>query len=315
MGIKYLNTYIKTSTTNKSIQKLKLNYLSNRIIAVDTSIYLYKFLYNGELFESIYQMLCIFYYYNIIPIFVFDGKAPLQKIELIKKRNHEKNEAEIEYNNLKNLLLMNNSNANYNNIINKMNNLKKKFIRINKDDIIQIKELINAFGYNYIQAECEADIVCSALVVKKIAYACLSEDTDMFLYGCEKVLRYFSILNHSVVLYDLNNILYELKITFKEFKEICILSGTDYDTDNNKNLYKSLELFKSYKNSNNDDFSSWINENTNFNYKDFEKINNLFMIDNKLLENYNILEITKSNNIDFNLIKNIMQNKDFIFVN
>ena len=110
MGIKHLNTYIKNSTTCKSIQKLKLNELSNRIIAVDTSIYLYKFLYNGELFESIYQMLSLFYYYNIIPIFVFDGKPPIEKLDLLKKRNEEKNIAELEYHNLKNLLTTFNKN-------------------------------------------------------------------------------------------------------------------------------------------------------------------------------------------------------------
>ena len=49
-------------------------------------------------------MLSVFRYYNICPIFVFDGKPPPEKKELLLKRREDKIEAESEYNTLKSQL-------------------------------------------------------------------------------------------------------------------------------------------------------------------------------------------------------------------
>ena len=35
----------------------------------------------------------------------------------------------------------------------------------------------------------EADELCAKLVIKRYAYACLSEDMDLFVYGCNKIMR------------------------------------------------------------------------------------------------------------------------------
>ena len=97
MGIQFLNSYIKKNTSTKSLEKITLFRLYNKIIAVDISIYLYKFISNGDLLENFYSMLCTFYYYKIIPIFVFDGKPRAEKKELLEMRKMEKINAEKEY--------------------------------------------------------------------------------------------------------------------------------------------------------------------------------------------------------------------------
>ena len=47
-------------------------------------------------------MLSIFRHHNIIPVFIFDGKPPPEKYELLKKRQENKVAAKNEYNKLKN---------------------------------------------------------------------------------------------------------------------------------------------------------------------------------------------------------------------
>ena len=74
-----------------------------------------------------------------------------------------------------------------------MNLLKKKFIRITPIHIEKIKNLMDSYGVSYCTAEGEADELCVKMVQKNKAYACLSEDMDMFVYGCNRVLRYFSL--------------------------------------------------------------------------------------------------------------------------
>ena len=100
MGIKYLNRYIQSQCV-KSVNQIHLSDLSQKKIVIDTSIYLYRYVADDTLLENFYLMISIFRKYNIIPLFVFDGKPPKEKRELLKKRREDKKIAEEKYNNLK----------------------------------------------------------------------------------------------------------------------------------------------------------------------------------------------------------------------
>ena len=125
---------------------------------------------------------------------------------------------------------------------------------------------------------------------------------DMFVYGCPIVIRYLSILNHNAVLYDMKKILQELGITHKELREICVISGTDYnirnDDKNALNLYRTLKLFKKYhkqKSSNEFDcFYDWINAN------------NYFIIDiDLLIKIYNMFDLTNRDHLNLKVFDHI----------
>ena len=314
MGIQYLNTYIKNNTTAKSIKKISFNELKNKVIAVDISIYLYKFMNDDSLIVNIYHMLSIFVYYDINAIFVFDGKPPVEKKELLEKREIDKIKAKVKYQELEKHLSSCNEYEKQE-IIESMVSLKKKFTKLKYSDIKKVKELISAFGFTYIQANCEADIICGKMVVKNIAYACLSEDMDMFLYGCTRVIRYLSLLNHSAILYDLKNILMELKLTFKEFKEICIISGTDYNSEKNKiNLYDAINLHNRFKETKSKDFYEWLDNTTDYidNVYILYNIYNMFLMENIVLKEYCIN--VKKKEINYDQIKEIMIPEGFIFL-
>ena len=92
MGIRYLNRFLKDNAS-PSINLYNLAKLSGKKIAVDISIYIYRFAGDNTLIENIYLMLSIFRHYNIIPIFVFDGRAPVEKLELLQKRKEDKEKA------------------------------------------------------------------------------------------------------------------------------------------------------------------------------------------------------------------------------
>ena len=100
MGIRNLNQYLRQNCPN-SIKCLNIAELSGKKIAVDISIYLYKYEAENALLENMYSMLSIFIYYNIIPIFIFDGKSPPEKKALLKKRRECRELAQEEYDKLK----------------------------------------------------------------------------------------------------------------------------------------------------------------------------------------------------------------------
>ena len=59
MGIRFLNKYFREecNTKNNSIKMISLSQLSGKKIAVDISIYLYKFIGDEQLIENMYLML------------------------------------------------------------------------------------------------------------------------------------------------------------------------------------------------------------------------------------------------------------------
>jgi flap endonuclease-1 len=310
-----------------SIKTISIAELSGKKIAVDISIYMYKYESTESLIENMYIMLTLFRQYNIIPIFIFDGKPPTEKKALLQKRREDKKEAEKEYNILKQKLESDNcvNNDDKQEIIASMDILKKQFIYINKEKIEQVKNLIRSYGATYCDAPGEADELCALLVLKNKVWACLSEDMDLFVYGCTRVLRYFSIISHTVVLYNTEGIYNELKMTHKEFKEICVLSGTDYnintdDNIKNVNLKQTIEHFNKFKETNKSkdtNFYDWLILNTNYvsDIRLLNKINNMFNLE----YNYEKLELFKNikivnGHIRQDEIKNIMKNEDFIFL-
>ena len=326
MGIQHLNSYIRKNVSQNAIKQTKLSELSGKVIAVDTSIYLYRFLAEGALLENMYTMISLFRHYKIIPIFVFDGKAPVEKKNLLQKRNTEKIIAEKKYYQIKQELETVNNTPYHNKLCKNMTALKKKFIRIKKQDIINVQNLMDAFGVTYIEADGEADGVCAKLVIKRYAYACLSEDMDLFIYGCPRVLRYLSLLNEIVVIYYLDTILKDLDISFIEFKEICILSGTDYNysTNNATSLQKTLHYFKLFKaTAETCDFYTWLDETACYitNIYQLYNIYNIFSVDNTNLNNLkgikNFKNLTFNNligKINMDKIKEIMKPEGFIFI-
>jgi hypothetical protein len=269
-------------------------------------------------------MLSVFRYYNIIPIFIFDGKPPCEKRELLTKRREDKRDAEEEYYRLKKLL-ENNQNmdeADRQDIISNMDNLKRKFVCISRTDTESVKALIRAYGATYCDAPGEADELCALLAVKGRVWACLSEDMDMFVYGCPRVIRYLSLLNHTAVLYETRKILEILDVTQTELREICILSGTDYNraNDDNKNaptLYETLKHFKKYRKDKTElGFYDWLIEKTHYiqDYEILKRINSMFDFSRTDLNVNNLEEIRIANSIiDRGEIATILRSDGFIF--
>lgn len=235
--------------------------LQGKSIAVDISIYIYKYHSEESLLENIYLMMMLFRNYGIIPVFVFDGKSPAEKRELLVKRKKDKNSAKNEFMLLKEQLLSA-TEQDRQEIITTMDVLKKQFVSINKQQIENVKALIHACGMMWIDAPGEADQLCASLVLNKKVWACLSDDMDMFVYGATRVLRYLSLMNHTVVLYHMKNILKDLLMTQQDFCKMCILSGTDYNLtscEKNMSLNEIYSIFTKYKKEEYlDEFYEWI---------------------------------------------------------
>lgn len=247
MGIPNLNKLLVDKCKKDSIHKVHLSLLENKTIVIDTSIYLYKFLGQDKLIEHFYLLISLLLHYKITPIFVFDGKPPDEKMDTLKQRKQNKKDAEHKFYELQESISEETSEAEKLNIMNKMEALKKDFLRIRNCHIQNVKHLIELYGVSYIHAPQEADVVCCEMVLNGTAWACLSDDMDMFLYGCTRVLRFISLLNHTVVMYDTLNIFRDLNMSLNEFRYFTIPCGTDYNVCQKLSLHQMFKHFVNYK--------------------------------------------------------------------
>ncbi len=312
MGVKLLSKLLKTQCYNETKQ-IHLSSLFGKKICIDVSIYLYRYKSQNTLIESFYLMCSLFKHYNITPIFIFDGKPPESKREELEKRKQNRIDCEEKYNELTKKL--------GNNITKQqekeLNNLKRGMTRITWEDVNDVQELFDAYGIKYMTANGEADSLCASLVIKKKVYAVLTEDMDLFAYTCPIILRYFSLANHTCILYDLKKILTKLEIDKNNFRILCVLSGNDYYNNNNNNIFHYLKLYNRYKKikKENYEFIDWLLDINHLNKDEIQEIttvSNIYKNVKNELANYPYTVI-KFGNIDKDMLYNILEKDRFVF--
>jgi len=344
MGIRNLNRFIQSKCQEASA-RIHLRDLTGQKIAVDTSIYMYRYAGEGALLENMYLMASLFRHYNIHAVFVFDGIPPPQKTDIIELRRKKKEQAKKQYDTIAEVVAQKKRETAATGIATpaditgiadleeSMRELKKQFARLRDCDITNVKELLVSFGFAIVDAEGEADVLCAKLSVKKRVYACLSDDTDMFVYGCPIVLRHISLLNHSVVSYDTTEILKTLAITQQEFKMMCVVSGTDYTvramtpksttTASLESVYQKLLKYKSmtykeqrkYHDSGGGFYDWYIQNSSPLDKSAITYLSNEAMFDIQTgTDQYKQLVILNRDNIHKKRIVEIMMKEDFIFI-
>ena len=252
MGIKSLTQLIKKNSPN-SIQHVGLYTMKDKRIAIDTSIFLYKSLINvrnkGEYLrnkdnkivshiQGLYYKTNQYLSFGITPIYIFDGKPPIEKSECIQERNKKVKENKEKMNQT-------------NNIVEKQN-LEKGTIRITKEYIDDLKHLFNLMGVSYIHADGEAEAYASELCRIGYVDAVVTEDMDTLAYGCPLLIRNCidkSIKRPEVItIFNFGKIIEDFKLTHDEFIDMCILCGCDYcPTIPKVGSIRSLKNIQEYK--------------------------------------------------------------------
>jgi len=315
MGIKNLNSYFRQKCTKDSIKQKHLSCYRNKTIVIDASIYLYRFNQENALIENMYLLISILKYYNICPIFIFDGKPPKEKKESLKIRKNEKVNAKARFEFLKNEIQKETNITNLNEMKNEMEILKKKMVTLKEIDVKCVKSLMDKYGVNYVIAEGEADVLCALFTINGRADYCLSDDTDMFLYNSPKVLRNISLINHCVLEYDTKKILIELNISFSDFQDIMIISGTDYNPLQCNNLFTVLQYYYEYVSDMESDFYDYLikNKNLSLDKNKLLEIKNMYSIPFASCNSNEIMKYKKT--IDYSNLYSFMESNGFIFYN
>ena len=282
---------------------------------------------DGKNISHIYGLLNSLTYYlkfNIIPIFIFDGKSPD-----IKKKKIDERRANLKEN-LKKLKDLENKKKNISDIINLkmhtiennysitygtppevfnfeasmeiMTNIQEEYQKIYRRSIvlkdyyiIDWIEILELLGLPVIKAEGEADPLCSYILKNNSnIYGIISDDSDMLIFGATVLMR--KSINQQFTIIELEKLLEELNIllkndyddvnfTMNNLIEFSILLGTDYGSFTlDKTFNDSLELLKYYVD-HNMDVKKILNETE---ILEFNLIKNYY-VNNSFDESYNYL--------------------------
>lgn len=270
MGIKKLNKLLSEYDLIKYYSSLDnlLNYLNIdykkkvNYVAIDTNIYLYKFI---NIRDNDYYLILFknqikrFISKNIIPIYVFDTNCIDDKYLVINKRKKNKFNLQ-ERNELRDELR--------DELKDELQDIQTCNISIDKSkrhvnvDAEHIRKLKKFFDYNnipYIDSPTESDFLCSNLVKQKIAFACLSDDIDLLVLGCNYLIKFNK---GEYILYDYKYILEKLELDTDKLINLSIFLGCDYYLQLNPSLNHNdiLKLVKT------NSYNNIIKENADLDY-------------------------------------------------
>lgn len=195
MGVKDLLSFIKKKNPT-AIEEIAYDEFRNKVLVVDVSPLLYKFCFTSKKtsphLDGIFRFLSFILQKGVIPIMVFDGPPPPEKLETIKKRK------------------------------------KTKTINITKEMCQEVKELCKEMNVKVIQSPSEADALCCYLS-KKLSncMGVLSNDSDTLLYEANLIFD-FDFRKDSLRVIKIENLLKVLELDYEAFRDFCILLGTDY---------------------------------------------------------------------------------------
>lgn len=230
MGIHKLTEVIRDKAPG-AVKKEKVSRYRGWKVAIDASVLIYQTLtavrYEKELVnaegESTSHIYGILYKAvnmlekGIIPVFVFDGIPPDMKKEVLAKRKERKENAER-------LLAVATTAED-------IARLSKQTVRATLYHIETAIEMLRHLGIPCISSPGEAEAYCVALQRAKLVDAIVTEDMDVLAFGGEVLLRSFItalVKNADVIEIRLSKVLKEMKISYEEFVDMCILLGCDY---------------------------------------------------------------------------------------
>ncbi|TRO52014.1 flap endonuclease-1 [Candidatus Bathyarchaeota archaeon] len=174
---------------------------------------------------------------GIKPVYVFDGKPPMLKVEQIERRRQVKEAAKIQYEKA----------------VAKGDMVKaRKFAQATasmkdymKDDAQRLLELM---GLPWVQAPSEGEAQAARMNRRGDADYCASQDYDSLLFGAPILLRNVTVSGRRKLpskniyidvvpeIFMLDKILRECEITYEQLIDVGILIGTDFNPDGIKGL-------------------------------------------------------------------------------
>lgn len=130
---------------------------------------------------------------------------------------------------------------------------KNYSLQLRTVEVDAIKELLRALGIVVLNADHDGEALCSQLSASGQVEVVISNDSDVFFFGCKRVLFKFTEQGGYLIQYE--DILKHLGLSSDEFVDMCLLCGTDFNTSiRGIGFCRALVLIQQYKSIRNPNF-------------------------------------------------------------
>jgi flap endonuclease-1 len=274
MGITGLKKLLRKESPD-AFKPFYFDLLQGKKVAIDSSILLYKFRYTFSTddfhIRGFKQKVEEFKRIGIHPVFVFDGKPPEAKREILNQRKENRDKMKDRLEILTKEFEELGVSPNFNEFINdygesdnpggepggepgelkaskihaEMQKIKKNLLYVHKHHSVEVMDLLKSLGIPFFESYGEAEEFCAFLQKKGVVEYILTEDTDILAFGGTNII--FQTKNKFEIIV-LETILNSLEINYFEFIDLCILCGCDYTQKIPKvGPVSALRIIKEYR--------------------------------------------------------------------
>lgn len=207
------------------------------IVAIDFWLYANKFIRSqrGNIMTGFWNQIVRFMSHRIVPVYIIDGLTPTEKLTTVMDRRKRHNRIVERLNDVNSKIdnmnteddttAINNTQEEMEELVKQQERLKRRARRVTDDELRSVLELFDVMGVQYIKANYEADALCAKLSDDDLVISCLSDDMDMLTLGCKNLIK---VSEGSIIEFNLDRILSNLKLDMNQFIDMCILFGCDY---------------------------------------------------------------------------------------
>lgn len=266
MGIKDINAVLKKIDPN-IFQDIPLTDLKGKRFAVDISIWLNTFAMSSQEFwlNLLTNFLMNLVKNDLNPIIVFDGlNVPVEKLDERENRKNSQQKSKVREDKLQHLkdkIMMTCFDGDESKIVpEEIQEEIKKSCRLSKTETLNLRDaddvllfvmsklnkaeqaaagitknhkdsaraLVKAMGLSYIQADGEAESLAASMAYHGMVDGVISRDTDTMVYGCPLLIT--AIEKGVAKGIYLKDVLKTLEMPMKQFRDLCIALGCDYNS-------------------------------------------------------------------------------------
>jgi 5'-3' exonuclease len=260
MGIKNLHQFLKKKCPHV-YQTVSLNKFKHKTIAVDLSIYLfkYKIIFGAKWLDAFLYLIANMNEKYINLIFVYDTKSPPEKEMERRLRSEARAKLKAKLDKIKNIwdqikpkemnvedfvvpeiedhvfMQFINRQVSINNTVStrtveeEIQKIENSLTYISSIDFGITKLLFHACGIPTMDAEGEAEATCAALNINNFVTGVLTDDTDVLAYSTPLMIYKLNFEEHTCIEIDYEYLLQELGLNREAFLDFCIMCGTDYN--------------------------------------------------------------------------------------